>query len=223
MLRTAPLICFLAFLFLQGASQDTLLPNKMIGYEQLTSLKNGALIVRLKTNDKSVAAYRNSGRTDIANKIIADRKVQNEKIMDAFRSQFDFCKVYFIYATDADEILCGNKGYFLNEKLERDTSLQLKEDYFLFAEYGSVAANMLQDEYHYKNVNKTVATSTLTTSSAIFISDTTLTQLKEPFPFYQTVMLDNYQKAVERLNAALYRVYYRWTMKKGKAASKEKK
>ncbi len=221
MLRCVPLIFSLLF-FLQSYSQDTLLPNKTVGYEQLTSLKKGALIVRLKTNDKSIAAYRNSGRADIADKIVGERKVQNEKIMDAFRSQFDFCKVYFIYAKDADEILQGKKGYFLNEKMERDTSIQLRENYFLFAEYGSVTSNMPEDEFHYKNVNKTVATSNLTTSSAIFISDTTLTQLKEPFPFYQVVMLDNYRKAVERLNAALYRIYDRWTMKKEKADSKQK-
>jgi hypothetical protein len=165
-------------------------------------------VVRLKTNDKSVEAYRRNGQNDVANRIIADRKVQNQKIADAFRKEFDFCKVYFIYASHTGDLLEGKKGIFLNDTLALDAGIELTDSFFLIAEYGTVTANMRADEYHYKNVNKTEASSTTSTSSALFISDTALTQLKEPFPFYQIVLLENYTKAVERLNSALHRFYF---------------
>lgn len=182
--------------------------NRLIAIQQIADLKNGALVVRLKTNDKSVEAYRRNGRNDIADRIIADRKIQNQKIVDAFRNNFDFCKVYFIHAVSTNRLLEGATDIFLNDAMELDTSIRLKETYFLLAEYGTVTANMRSDEYHYKNVGKTEPSSTATTSSAIFISDTTLTQLKEPFPFYQVVILENYNKAVSRLNNALHRFYF---------------
>lgn len=182
--------------------------NRDIAVKQITALKDGALVVRLKTNDKSVEAYRRNGQNEVAERIIADRKVQNQKIADAFRREFDFCKVYFIYASSTNELLEGKKGIFLNDTLAADANIQLTDSFYLIAEYGAVTSNMRSDEYHYKNVNKTEATSNTTTSSAVFLSDTTLVQLKEPFPFYQIVILENYAKAVERLNSALHRFYF---------------
>ncbi|MCW5907387.1 MAG: hypothetical protein KIS94_05985 [Chitinophagales bacterium] len=196
--------------------------NRTIAIQQIADLKSGALIVRLKTNDKSVEAYRRNGRNDVADRIIADRKIQNQKIVDAFRSRFDFCKVYFIYASSTNQVLEGTTGLFLNDAMEPDTSIVIKESYFLLAEYGTVTANMRGDEYHYKNVDKTEASSNTTTSSAIFISDTSLTQLKEPFPFYQTVLLENYTKAVDRLNSALHRFYFN-RVSNAKPTDKQKK
>lgn len=42
--------------------------------QTLRYLKDGAIIVRLKTSPKSVEAYRKAGRNDIANKIEEGRK-----------------------------------------------------------------------------------------------------------------------------------------------------
>lgn len=182
--------------------------NKDVAIQQITALKGGALIVRLKTSDKSVEAYRRNGRTEVAERIIEERKAQNQKIINAFRTGFDFCKIYFIYASSTNDLLEGKKGIFLNDTLAIDPSIELQDSFFLIAEYGAVTANMRGDEYHYKNVNKTEATSSTSTTSALFMSDTTLVQLKEPFPFYQIVLLENYVKAVERMNNALHRFYF---------------
>lgn len=66
----------------------------------------------------------------------------------------------------------------------------------------------MNDDYHYSNVNKTEASATTASTSVIFISDTTFTQIAQAFPFYQTVYLDNFNKAVDKLNRALYKSYY---------------
>src|SRR6478609_6305945 len=58
----------------------------------LRNLPNGSVVVRLKTNQKSVEAYRKAGKNEIADRIEEDRKKQNQKIYDAFPHNFNFCK-----------------------------------------------------------------------------------------------------------------------------------
>src|SRR6266852_1453519 len=50
----------------------------------LKNLRSGTLVVRLKTNEKSIKAYRESGRNEIADRIVEDRRKQNQKIVSAF-------------------------------------------------------------------------------------------------------------------------------------------
>lgn len=175
---------------------------------QLVDLKKGALVVRLKTNENSVNAYRKAGRNDIADRIVRERETQNIKLIDAFRASFDFCKVYFIMTKNSKALLEGKRDIFVNDKLLPDSTIRFDSTYFLFAEYGGITTNVVNDDYHYSNVNKTEASATTASTSVIFISDTTFTQLREPFPFYQTVYLDNFNKAVDKLNRALYKSYY---------------
>ncbi len=183
--------------------------NRSLAIQQLESLRTGALVVRLKTNDRSIDSYRKAGQVELADRLTEERRKQNQKLSDAFRTYFDYCKVYFIYAKNTDNLLAGKQNIFLNDTLGVDTTVHLTQKYFLIAEYGLITSNMRPDEYHYKNVNYTEATSSAASTSVVFISDTTLTQLKEPFPFYQSVYLDNYSKGVERLNNGLHRAYNR--------------
>jgi hypothetical protein len=182
--------------------------NRTVAAMQLADLKKGALVVRLKTNENSVNAYRKAGRNDIADRIVRERETQNIKLIDAFRTSFDFCKVYFIMTKNSKALLDGKHDIFVNDKLLPDSTIRFDSTYFLFAEYGGITTNVVNDDYHYSNVNKTEASATTASTSVIFISDTTFTQLREPFPFYQTVYLDNFNKAVDKLNRALYKSYY---------------
>src|SRR5688572_4061472 len=68
--------------------QEDTLTLKDKASQTLRALRNGAVIVRLKTNEKNVAAYRKAGRNDIAEKIIEARRVQNEKMYQAFERHF---------------------------------------------------------------------------------------------------------------------------------------
>jgi len=52
---------------------------------EIYGLKHGALVVRLKTNDKSVDAYRKAGQNTLADKIVAERAEKNLKIVEAFK------------------------------------------------------------------------------------------------------------------------------------------
>ena len=201
-------VVFLCLLF-SIVSAQTVSTNRVIASQQIKALKDGALIVRLKTNERSIEAYRKSGRKELAEKLVEDNQKQNQKLADAFRGFFDFCKVYFIYAKSTNALLHGAPNIFLNDTLAIDTSIKLKEKYFLIAEYGLITTNERTDEYHYKGVYHTEASSSAASTNVIFISDTSLTQLKEPFPFYQQTYLENYNKSVDNLSRGLHRAYYR--------------
>jgi hypothetical protein len=204
---------FLSILFCLSAVTSIAQYNRTIAYQQIKDLKTGALVVRLKTNDKSVLAYRQSGRNEIADRMVADRATMNRKIITAFRSFLDFCPVYFIYTKNTDDLKTGKNGIFLNDTLAIDTSIYIKENFYLLAEYGSVMANERVDEYHYKGVYTTQESSRVVGQSALVMLDTSNIQLKEPFPFYETVYLDNYNKAVEKFNRGLHKFYINSTMK----------
>jgi len=183
--------------------------NRTIAALQIKDLKSGALVVRLKTNDRSIEAYRKSGMKELAEKLVDENRAQNQKLMDAFRSFYDFSKVYFIYAKNTSALKEGKQNIFLNDTLGIDTSITMAEKYFLIAEYGTITTNERTDEYHYKGVYHTEPTGTSASTNVIFISDTSLVQLREPFPFYVQTYLNNYNKAVDNLNKSLHKAYYR--------------
>ncbi len=191
-----------------AASAQTTSTNRTIATQQIRDLKNGALVVRLKTNDRSIEAYRKSGRPELADKLTEENKVQNQKLADAFKSFFDFCKVYLIYAKNTNALLQNKQNIFLNDTLALDTTIKLIEKTFFIAEYGTITSNVRTDEYHYKGVYHTEPSASTSSTSVIFISDTSLTQLKEPFPFYQSTYLGNYSKAVDDLNRNLHKAYF---------------
>ncbi len=200
--------------------------------ETLRELKNGAVIVRLKRNLKSIDAYKKAGQYDIAEKIEADRVKQNEKIFWAFTENFLFCDVYFIYADDTKAFLDGNSKLFLNEKMEYDPKIVLKDTNFIFCEFGTVEAFSKFSDYsnpeparsvdiksgdNNSGTSNTVPAKTSTspaTTSGLFFSDKNLHPLMRPFPFVEGVYLENYNGPVRALNHAMERAYGRLVVKR---------
>jgi hypothetical protein len=196
--------------------------------QTLRNLIDGSVIVRLKTNQKSIDAYRKNGRNDIADKIEIDRRVQNEKIYSAFVNHFRFCKVYFIYAKDTKALLDSNQKVFLNRRLEYDTTLVMTDTNFIFCEYGSAESfskftdrvhnailfgggmgTYIERDLNRANDSLPAKTSTSpTTVNGLFFSDKKLRQFNRPFPFVEDVYLD-YNSTVRALNRTLKRAYDR--------------
>ena len=205
--------CLLLITCLLAHAQDSLFrrspTNAYAAAEQIKALKKGALVVRLKTNDKSLEAYRKAGQNELADKIVAERQVLNQKIVDAFKYYFTFCPVYFIYAKNTDALLKREPNIFLDPQLKPDTSIKLKDDFFLIAEYGSYTSNERVDEYHYSGVYKTEPSNSTASTSALVILDTTLTQLQEPFPFYVPVYLGGFIKGASQMSSNLEKAYFR--------------
>ena len=196
--------------------------NAYTATEQIKALRQGALVVRLKTNDKSVDAYRRAGKNELADKMVAERQEQNQKIAEAFKYYFNFCKVYFIYAKNTDALLKREPFIFLDEKLKQDSTINMKEDYFLIAEYGSFTMNERVDDYHYSGVYKTEPSNSTASTSSFVILDTTLTQLQEPFPFAVPVYMGAFIKGAEQLSLNLEKAYSRLVYKEEIRDTKKK-
>jgi len=223
-------ILLLLLVFLRCAvvyGQDSLFnavpTNQYLAAEEIKGLKHGALVVRLKTSDKSVDAYRKAGQEELAQKITAQREAENLKIAEAFKYYFKFCKVYFIYAKNTEALLKGKPGIFLNDALQPDTTIKLTESYFLIAEYGSYTQNERTDDYHYSGVYKTEPSTSTASTSALVILDTKLNQLQEPFPFFEPVYLNGFIKAVDHLSMSLEKAYGNTLYKEDVKQLKKKK
>lgn len=183
--------------------------NRSVAAQQIKNLKDGALVVRLKTNERSIEAYKKSGMLDLAGKLIAENKERNQKLLEAFRQFYDFSSLYFIEAKNTSALINGAQHIFLSDSLTVDTSIRVHAKNIFIAEYGTITTNERTDEYRYKGVYHTEPSANPSSSNVIFISDTSLTQLREPFPFYQQTYLGNFGKAVANLNRGLHKAYFK--------------
>jgi len=207
------------------ANIDSLPSDKDLGRQYITQLKNGgALIVRLKSRDKNIAAYRNSGNTAIADEMEEKDRLLNRQIMDAFKTQLRFCAVYFMYARSSKKFAEGARNVFLNEGLREDSSIAFNHSFFLFVDYGTALLNESVNSYTY--TNQMQEGSTPGNSQSYTVLDTDFKQLHAPFP-YQTMLnlleQNPHQKAVARLNKKLFQYLVDDKQKQEEAAKKKKR
>jgi len=210
----------------------------------LRALRNGCVVIRIKTNDKSIEAYRKMGKNELADKIEDQRRLQNEKLYQAFKNYFTFCKVYFIYAKETQDFLSGRRDIFLNDKLEHDSSIVMKERFYVFCEYGATVSFSTKNpkeiysdvgiysgtysrHEHEKILGQEPTSTTTSTASenAVFFSDSSFNQYFYPFPYSEDVYLDYYNSTVKTLDREMQRAYGRLVVNKDMrdAIKKEKK
>lgn len=173
----------------------------------IRNLKTGALVVRLNTKSTAIGLYRNNDQDYIADRIDQKQLEENRELVKAFLSEFDFCKVYFIYTDDLDSLYAGKKkGLFLSDRLKIDTSIVLQESFYMVAGYGHVAAETYiipgdtaaPKEY----VNKAAI------DRALVVKDSTNWQMAEPFPYFVHATMEKYvSKHVRVLNNKLHNYY----------------
>jgi hypothetical protein len=145
---------------------------------QIMQLKTGTLVVRLKTNERSIAAYRASGNTKLADKLAGENRQRNLYLMLAFINQFNFCRVLFIEAQNTRRLLDREDNIYLNGKLQVDSSIKAPKGFYLIAEFGeAMRTEEAGDPQH------SWQSATPGSSAALVISDSDLNQLKEPFPY----------------------------------------
>jgi|GEM_PF-7064786 hypothetical protein len=218
------LIAALAASFFSFATVDSLPSDVDLGRQYITQLKNGgALIVRLKSRDKNIAAYRNAGNTAIADEMQEKDRNLNRHILNAFRDQFRFCPVYFIYARSSKKIMEGERDVFLNDALLEDTSIKFNHSFFLFVDFGTALINESVNSYTY--TNQIQEGSTPGNSQSYTILDTDFKQLHSPFPYLTMLNFleqNPHQKAIARMNKKMFQYLVDDKMKQ-EAQSKKKK
>lgn len=144
---------FFIFILLMASNQEALAQNeissiskKIISIENIQKLKDGALILPLKSDRFKLAAYQriiDSQTASESAKLRAEkmksesntaRNLLNKNLISAFLEKFDFTEVYFIYDSSTTKLISGHReGIFLNEKGVHDPSISLdKSDFFIF-------------------------------------------------------------------------------------------
>ncbi len=104
---------------------------------QINQLKNGALLVRLKTNQMVIDALKKRGNADLAAHKENEAFIINKNIVRAYITAYKFSKVYFFLSNNSDTLLKGAKsGIFLDTNLVVDPNIKLTENYYLIAEEG---------------------------------------------------------------------------------------
>jgi len=167
--------------------------------EQINQLKNGILLIRLKTSENKIAALKKVGKADRAEKVKLAVELENKKIIVAFKNNFTFCKTAFFFSNDAVNIrkkLFNN--IFLNDSLKIDPSIKIDSLQSIFiADFGSIEKDTIIRFSHYSyendgnfNLAKTAnyySSSTELDIYALKILDANFIQLNKPFPFYTRI------------------------------------
>ncbi len=110
MYRIFVLLLLFIPLFYFGQKKDTI-SRKMIkqmkremAQQAINELKNGVLLVQLKTKHKSIEALNKRGFTKRAEKIKKEQEEDNRNIINGFRKYYDFSPVYFFYSNDKKKV-----------------------------------------------------------------------------------------------------------------------
>lgn len=183
------------------------LRDKQEAVDNIKNLKNGALLVRLKTRQNTIDAFEERGYKKMAKQVKDQQLQSNKKLMETFQEHFDFCKVYFFYSNDSDKILEEDlSGIFLNDKMEKDASISINEEHIFIAEIGSIITD---PSVTYRDGTESYATSGMS-ESILAIKNDEFEQLRKPFPYYVKAGERFLDKKIAKLNKRLHRFYSYW-------------
>lgn len=146
---------------------------------------NGALLVRLKTRKPKIEALRAEGFTSDADRIEAEQLKLNREIVSSFRERYKFSRVYFFFAEDTESLRKGvRKGIFLNDDLTSNPLLEVKEDFYLIAEFDNVESDPIGFPLNKEALEQVVVRPSVMKGRALVVRDKYFIQLRHPFPFY---------------------------------------
>ena len=91
-------IIFILILFLVS-------PNTINGQVfNMKNIQNSTLLIRLTTNENLINYHLTNGDFEQAELIRKKQTSKNQKIIDAFKTEWSSCKVYFFYSNYSSEI-----------------------------------------------------------------------------------------------------------------------
>ena len=185
--------------------EQTSLRDKEAASNNIRNMRKGALLVRLKTRQNTIDAFKKKGYVKLAKQVEEKQKVRNKKMMKAFQKHFDFCKVYFFYSNDSEKILKENwEGIFLNENLEQDASISVNEEFIFTADVGFLKRTHLEEPETKSHSNTGMS------DNILVIKDSEFSQLRRPFPYYIKVSDRYMERKVAKLNTRLHRYHQYW-------------
>ena len=150
--------------------------KKEYAFSSIKELHKGAIIVRLKTNQRKIqllektlasAGLKKNQRKRhqaILEGTIKVRDAFNHAIANMFMDSFSFCPVYLMYDTSSSSLKKGlRKGIFLNQDKKIDASIQLNESFVFLVNYKKSSGEFPFDILRVQKLNE---------------------RLEEPFPYF---------------------------------------
>lgn len=199
-----------------GQGNPTREARKERAYAAIQNLKEGVLVVRLQSNARKIKALEalttdsDNAKATRAKKLleqtIAETRSNNRAIQAAFRENYTFSKVQWMYDTEVTMLANGaTSGFLLDDSLEVDQAIQLASPAFLTLRIG------------YTDPSVT------TGAESMIFTDQRLEDLTDPFPYAfilnpvnfalnkildpQKAFQNNIRKQVARINKKLKQYY----------------
>jgi hypothetical protein len=172
--------------------------------------KNGALLVRLKTNTNTINRLKAAGNSDLATQVERQTAISNKIIMASYLQEFNFCPVYFFYSNYSDSVKHKHiNGIFVDSLLNINSLIVCDKSFYLIAEESTVYNSSLGI------VSESLAEGSIEHGSPsreapIVIKNRYFIQLHKPFPFFQLKENDDNPSSpiVNGLNYNLENLYY---------------
>jgi hypothetical protein len=211
------LLIFLLFPALLFAQPD-------VARRQIIDLKNGTLLVRLMTSENKIKALQNAGYPEKAEEAKAEQAAINNKIAEAFRLNFNFCRVFFFYSSASEEVKqLQFKGNLLGYNLEPAAVIDPPIEAFFVAEFGDLqqtdekyrdSESFRETDSGGREAQTTYYGSPDMGLPALLIRDRDFIQLRDPFPYYVRTyeslspVKRTAEKSVKKLNGKLQDYYH---------------
>lgn len=113
-------------------------------------LKANGIAFRLHDYEGKKAALRKAGLQQEADDLEREMKIYNQAVIRFFQDEFDFCPVYFFYASQQDALKQG-KPVLLNEQLQPAPGKSIPQKLFIadYLPYGYEASEARVQEKFY--------------------------------------------------------------------------
>ncbi|MBK0401735.1 hypothetical protein I5M27_01985 [Adhaeribacter sp. BT258] len=161
-----------------GKKKQTI-PSDIQARTHIQNLKNGVLLVRLRTSEKAISSLEKAGNEQMAATLKRRQEAENKRLIAAFQQHFKFCPVYFFFSTNSEKIKAGNyMGGFVNENLQPAADPQITERNYYVAEITDL------EQYRPEPDDLNASNNAEVSFKALVVRDNDFHQLTKPFPYF---------------------------------------
>ena len=154
---------------------------------QINDVKTRGIIVRLKTNQERITAYRKEGYKKVADKLEERSRATNLLLEYAFITYWTYSPVYFMESQHTSTLIKKDSLITKTFDLKRDTSIYMNHDSFYIVDYGDLMVND-EDETHPLKYSK--ASNNSIPGNFLVIKDHHQEQLQPPMPYYTKMWME---------------------------------
>jgi len=190
----------------------------------IKTMKESILLIRLQSLDRSLEAMRRAGLPLKAAEWERKLETQHRELINAFESEFSFCRVYFFHARDSREVLAGNwEGRVFAAYTQGKAPNSPGNNSFYIADTGPLPADtalayedyMLVRDENGARMEKVRFMNRQPKFGALRISTSKESCLRRPFPYYvrtwgDLFFLRDARGVIRSLDEKLW-MYYRKT------------